>query len=196
MERQQIVISGLGGQGVLFITRLLAETALHIGLDVLSSETHGMAMRGGAVVSHLKVGPFASPLVRAGQADLVIFLAAENLTVHPAFIGEKSQVLINAASHDRYDGLDAAAEYRVRVTMVVPRMPDAGAAPEGAKRLQSILADGEYVARDVEIPVYTAQMFEYDVPGSATHDGTLELVFERGAGSIGVVVSEVWLIKK
>jgi indolepyruvate ferredoxin oxidoreductase beta subunit len=44
--RQQIVISGLGGQGVLFLTRVLAEAALRKGLDVLTSEIHGMAMRG------------------------------------------------------------------------------------------------------------------------------------------------------
>ena len=75
-------------------------------------------------------------------------------------------------------------------------MPSADAAPEGAKRLQSILADGEYIARDAEIPLYRAESSEYDVPSSATADGTLELVFERGAGSIGVVVSEVWLLKK
>ena len=96
----------------------------------------------------------------------------------------------------RYTDLDPAARYRVRVSMVAPRIPSADAMPEGAKRLQSILADGEYIVRDVEIPMYTAQIFEYDVPGSVTGDGTLELVFERGTDSVGVVVSEVWLLKK
>jgi hypothetical protein len=96
----------------------------------------------------------------------------------------------------QYSDLDPVARYRVRVTMVAPRMRSADSWPEQAKRLQSILADGEYVVRDVEIPRYKAQIFEYDVPGSATGDGTLELVFERGAGAAGVVVSEVWLLKK
>jgi indolepyruvate ferredoxin oxidoreductase beta subunit len=105
---QQIAISGLGGQGVLFVTRLLAETALDMGLDVLSSETHGMAMRGGAVISHLKVGRFASPLIRAGQADLAMFLTLENLEVHPYVIGTQTRVLVNAPDHQAHDGLDAS----------------------------------------------------------------------------------------
>lgn len=52
---QQIVVSGLGGQGVLFVSRLLAETALDMGYSALLSETHGMAQRGGNVISHLKI---------------------------------------------------------------------------------------------------------------------------------------------
>ena len=53
---QQIIISGVGGQGVLFVTRLLAEAAINKGLAVFSSETHGMAQRGGTVLSHLEGG--------------------------------------------------------------------------------------------------------------------------------------------
>jgi indolepyruvate ferredoxin oxidoreductase beta subunit len=60
MVRQQILISGVGGQGVLFITILLAEAAINKGLPVFTSETHGMAQRGGTVVSHLKVGNFSA----------------------------------------------------------------------------------------------------------------------------------------
>ena len=105
--KQQIAISGLGGQGVLFVTRLLAETALDMGLDVISSETHGMAVRGGAVVSHLKVGGFAGPLIRAGQADLAVFLAEENLQVHPFLIGPETKVAVNSAAQGQYIGFDA-----------------------------------------------------------------------------------------
>jgi len=107
VEPQQIGISGLGGQGVLFITRILAETALGLGLDVLSSETHGMAMRGGAVISHLKVGPFHSPLLRAGRADLALFLAEENLDVHPYLIGARTQVIVNSEKPGTYEIIDA-----------------------------------------------------------------------------------------
>ncbi|MEE4609050.1 MAG: 2-oxoacid:acceptor oxidoreductase family protein [Desulfobacteraceae bacterium] len=80
--RQQIVISGLGGQGVLFVTRLLAEAAIDARLPVFTSETHGMAQRGGTVVSHLKIGAYASPLIRPGQADGLICLKAENVAAH------------------------------------------------------------------------------------------------------------------
>jgi len=68
--RQQLVISGLGGQGVLFLTRVIAESALRRGVAVLTAETHGMAQRGGSVLSTIKVGGFRSPLIARGTADV------------------------------------------------------------------------------------------------------------------------------
>ena len=59
--KQQIIVSGLGGQGALTLTRLLAEAAAAMGLAVITSETHGMAQRGGTVISMIKVGPFGVP---------------------------------------------------------------------------------------------------------------------------------------
>ena len=67
--KQQIIVSGLGGQGALTLTRLLAEAAAAMGLSVITSETHGMAQRGGTVISMIKVGPFQGPLIPAGEAD-------------------------------------------------------------------------------------------------------------------------------
>lgn len=84
--RQQILVSGLGGQGVLFLTRLLADAAIRRGLPVLTSETHGMAQRGGVVVSHLKAGDFSSPLIRESRADGLILLSEENLAAHRRFL--------------------------------------------------------------------------------------------------------------
>lgn len=84
--RQQVIISGVGGQGVLFVTRLLAEAAINKGLPVFTSETHGMAQRGGTVLSHFKVGAFSSPLIRPLQADILILLKSENLKQHASFL--------------------------------------------------------------------------------------------------------------
>lgn len=95
---QQIVLSGLGGQGILFLSRLLAEAAVERGLPVLTSETHGMAQRGGVVLAHLKVGPFSSPLVRAGRADGLIVLQEENLPLHLPYLSPGGWVVVNAPS--------------------------------------------------------------------------------------------------
>lgn len=98
MERsikQQIVISGVGGQGVLFVTRLLAEAAMKNGNPVLTSETHGMAQRGGIVVSHLKVGDFTSPMIRPGAANGLIALKAETVAQFGAFLQEGAWAAIN-----------------------------------------------------------------------------------------------------
>jgi len=86
MISQQLIISGVGGQGILFITRLLAETAIVKGMPVLTSETHGMAQRGGIVISHLKAGTFSSPLVRPGHADGLIALKPKNVEFHRSFL--------------------------------------------------------------------------------------------------------------
>jgi hypothetical protein len=97
----------------------------------------------------------------------------------------------------RYDALDPTAAYSVRLTMVLPRYwQDTGQAPPDAPQTQNVLADGEPIAKDVTIPQFTAEHFEYEVPQSATSDGVLELSVERGTGSRGVTVSEIWLMKK
>ncbi|UFS68860.1 indolepyruvate oxidoreductase subunit beta [Geomonas sp. RF6] len=96
--KQQLVLSGLGGQGILFVTRLLAETAIAKGYPVLTSETHGMAQRGGVVISHLKVGDFASPLVRPGQADALLSLKGETLPLHLHFLKDGGFFSTNAKS--------------------------------------------------------------------------------------------------
>jgi indolepyruvate ferredoxin oxidoreductase beta subunit len=76
----QIVIAGVGGQGVLFATRVFTEIARQRGLPVIGSENHGMSQRGGSVTSHLKLGEFQSPLVAEGEAD--ILLGLDNLEAH------------------------------------------------------------------------------------------------------------------
>jgi indolepyruvate ferredoxin oxidoreductase beta subunit len=96
-EPQQLVISGIGGQGVLFVTRLLAEAAIAKDLAVFASETHGMAQRGGTVVSHLKVGPFSSPLIRPAEADGLLALKAENMAQHGGFLKDGGWAVVNEA---------------------------------------------------------------------------------------------------
>jgi indolepyruvate ferredoxin oxidoreductase beta subunit len=95
-SRQQILISGLGGQGVLFATGLLLEAARKKGWEAIGSETHGMAQRGGSVVSHLKFGLFLSPLVRSGSADLLLSLQREEAFRNLHFVRPGGTVVINS----------------------------------------------------------------------------------------------------
>lgn len=68
----QYVIVGIGGQGILFSSRVLGHIALSKGESVMGSEVHGMAQRGGSVISHFKVGDYNSPLVKANEADVLL----------------------------------------------------------------------------------------------------------------------------
>ena len=70
----QMIISGVGGQGVLLMTRIFSDFALQEGYPVIGSEDHGMSQRGGSVITYLKIGQFDSPLVRKGSADLLLSL--------------------------------------------------------------------------------------------------------------------------
>lgn len=68
-----IVITGVGGQGTLLASRILGALAADNGLDVKVSEVHGMAQRGGNVVTYVRIGDKVhSPLVENGQADIVL----------------------------------------------------------------------------------------------------------------------------
>jgi len=70
----QMIISGVGGQGVLLVTRVFSELALKEGFPIIGSEDHGMSQRGGSVMTHLKIGNFDSPLVKKGSADVLLSL--------------------------------------------------------------------------------------------------------------------------
>jgi len=70
----QMIISGVGGQGVLLMTRIFAAFALREGYPFIGSEDHGMSQRGGSVMTHLKIGNFDSPLVKKGSADILLSL--------------------------------------------------------------------------------------------------------------------------
>jgi len=73
MEIFNIVIAGVGGQGVLMASRVLSESALAGGMDVKQNEVHGMAQRGGSVISFVRIGDRVnSPVVTPGTADLLI----------------------------------------------------------------------------------------------------------------------------
>jgi indolepyruvate ferredoxin oxidoreductase beta subunit len=104
--KQQIIVSGLGGQGALTLTRLLAEAAAAAGLPVITSETHGMAQRGGTVISMIKVGPFRGPLIPAGQADRGLFLHPKNLAVHRFYLREGGAVFVNTPVPGDYLSVD------------------------------------------------------------------------------------------
>lgn len=68
-----IVLCGVGGQGTVLASKLIAAAAMAKGMDVMSAETIGMAQRGGSVFSHVRIGgEIYSPMIAKGKADLII----------------------------------------------------------------------------------------------------------------------------
>lgn len=76
-----MVVAGLGGQGVVKASDVLADAAAFRGLDVKKSEIHGMSQRGGSVASDVRFGPkVQSPMIPHGQADFLIVVAPTRST--------------------------------------------------------------------------------------------------------------------
>jgi indolepyruvate ferredoxin oxidoreductase beta subunit len=74
--KRDIILAGVGGQGLLSIAAVLGDAALGLGLHLRQCEVHGMAQRGGVVQSHIRYSdaPLYSDLVREGAADLILSL--------------------------------------------------------------------------------------------------------------------------
>ena len=73
MSTTNLIVAGVGGQGVILATEILGKAAIKENFDVVTSEIHGMAQRGGAVVSHVRIGSRVySPTVVEGSADAIL----------------------------------------------------------------------------------------------------------------------------
>lgn len=119
MMRYDLVISGVGGQGTVLASRILATAAVRSGLDGRTAETIGMAQREGCVLSHVRIGDNpAGPLISKGHADgLISFEPAEAVRAFP-FLREEARLVVNTrpvypvtvalgqASYDRDGVLD------------------------------------------------------------------------------------------
>lgn len=96
-KKINILLAGVGGQGTILASRVIASLAQSRGLEVKLSEVHGMAQRGGSVVTYLRMGErIYSPLIERGQADII--LAFEQLEAWRAlpFLKEGGTVVVNS----------------------------------------------------------------------------------------------------
>lgn len=130
----QIILAGIGGQGILFSSKIFSELGLKLGLNVMGSETHGMSQRGGSVIAHLKLGQFQSPLIRRGTAD-ILYSFEENETYRTLkFLRKGGICFANLERADRFDRKVLAHLKKKKITI---HAYDATAA---ALKIGSILA--------------------------------------------------------
>jgi len=93
----EVIVSGVGGQGVILATEILGDAALKEGLDVVIGEVHGMAHRGGSVVSHVRFGSdMYSPTITEGSADVIMgFEPIETLRALK-FANQDTRIIMNS----------------------------------------------------------------------------------------------------
>lgn len=91
-----ILIVGVGGQGVLLASEILANMALRKGLDVKKSEIHGMAQRGGSVFSFVRIGEKVySPVISMGTADVMVAFEELEALRYLGYLKEGAKILVN-----------------------------------------------------------------------------------------------------
>ncbi len=96
MKNLNLIISGVGGQGIILASDIFAEVALAAGYDTKKTDTLGMAQRGGSVVSHIRAGAKVySPLIKKGQADIMLGFEKLEAMRWAQFLNEKSTVIVN-----------------------------------------------------------------------------------------------------
>lgn len=94
---KNILLCGVGGQGTVLASKLIAAAAMKKGLSVMSAETIGMAQRGGSVFSHIRIGDnLHSPMIAAGTADILIgFEPGETVRMLPS-LKKDGQVIVSS----------------------------------------------------------------------------------------------------
>lgn len=112
MNTKNILIVGVGGQGTLLASRVLGHLAIEQGYDVKLSEVHGMAQRGGSVVTHVKYGEKVhSPLVEFGKADIILAFEKMEALRWMHYLKKDGMMIINRQEIDPMPVITGAAEY-------------------------------------------------------------------------------------
>lgn len=132
--KTDIILSGVGGQGILSIAAVIGEAALKEGLYMKQAEVHGMSQRGGDVQSNLRLSdePIASDLIPKGQADLIISLEPMESLRYLPYLKKEGWVVTNSVSF-----------------VNIPNYPEASALEEELGKLpHKVVLDVEAIAKE------------------------------------------------
>ena len=112
MTAKNIMIVGVGGQGPLLTSRILGGLAIDLGYDVKLSEVHGMAQRGGSVVTFVRYGDkVAEPIVEEGLADIIIAFERLEAYRYAHYLKKDGTLIVNDWRIDPMPVVIGAAEY-------------------------------------------------------------------------------------
>lgn len=110
--KKDIILAGVGGQGILSIATIIGVAALEQGLYLKQAEVHGMSQRGGSVVTYVKYGDkVASPIVQKGQADLILAFEQLEAARWLPFLKTDGTMIANTQQIDPMPVVIGTAEY-------------------------------------------------------------------------------------
>ncbi len=119
-QNKNILITGVGGQGTLLTSRIIARTAVQMGYDVKVSEVHGMAQRGGSVVSQVRYGKKVySPIIKKGDADIILAFEKLEAARWLDYLKPSGMVIINDVRVDPLPVMSGKAQYPDDITQKI-----------------------------------------------------------------------------
>ena len=165
MKSRSIILCGVGGQGTILASKLIAATAMKRGIPVKTAETIGMAQRGGSVFSHVRLGEgLHSPMIAPGKADLIIGFEPAEAVRHLPFLKEGGIVVASTTPILPVSALIGESSYSLE--------PVLGVLKEKVKKLT--LLDSEKAARELG----SAKVLNVLLLGAAARTGALGLEME------------------
>ena len=136
--KTDIILAGVGGQGILSVAAIIGEAALEDGLFMKQTEVHGMSQRGGDVQSHLRISdrPIASDLIPLGTADIIISLEPMEALRYLPYLKKDGWIVANS-----------------KPFMNIPNYPEMEQIREAYNQLPNkIVLDVEQMAKDMGAP--------------------------------------------
>ena len=133
--KTDIVLAGVGGQGILSIASILGEAALRDDLNIKQAETHGMSQRGGAVVSHMRISenPVAADLIPMGKADIILSVEPMEALRYLPFLKEDGYIVSNSTPFKNIPNYPAEEEIMTELK----------------KQPRCIVIDADSIAKDI-----------------------------------------------
>lgn len=125
---KNILICGVGGQGTVLASKIIAASAMDEGSAVHSAETIGMAQRGGSVTSHVRIGEAYSPLIPGGTADMILAFEPAEAVRNLSYLKNDGIVIVNSVPvkpvteslmNTGYDGTEMVAYLKNKCSCVV-----------------------------------------------------------------------------
>lgn len=149
---KNIVLCGVGGQGTVLASKLIAAAAMEKGLSVMSAETIGMAQRGGSVFSHLRIGEeIYSPMIARGTADLILGFEPGETVRMLEYLKPDGQVIVSsravmpvtsALPGSTYSGEEMLNLLRLKVKHLLIIDTDEAIAALGTAKVMNVLMLG------------------------------------------------------
>ncbi|MCY0851745.1 indolepyruvate oxidoreductase subunit beta [Thermoplasma acidophilum] len=138
MERINILLAGVGGQGIITMGKMIGNAAVNSGIKVFVAETHGLSQRGGSVQVHIRIGNVMAPLIEKGKADYIVGLEASEALRNLSYAGKGTVFILNKQT----------------IKPVVPKVntPDLEIVLQRLHGFRYYLVDGERIARDAGNP--------------------------------------------